>query len=291
MRVEVNGTRLWFDVDGPALVPDGASMCARPTVIVVHGGPASYDHSYLKPWFGDMTRYAQVVYLDLRDHGRSARNDPEAWSFEQCADDIRGFCDTLGIERPVVVGHSLGGMIVGLYGARHPGHAAGLILLSTMGRFDLDRLTQGFRALAGEEVAALARRDYSVDDLTDAESTRVYAAFGPHVPTDAELARRVQNPALSAHGADLLVTFDGSAQLPAVTSPTLICVGDLDPVTPVSASEELLRLLPRGVGRLEIVAGTGHFPWLDRPEALWPVLERFVLEGAGEAQTAAVTPP
>ena len=290
MRVEVNGTRLWFDVDGPALVPDGASMRGRPTVIVVHGGPASYDHSYLKPWFGDLTRSAQVVYLDLRDHGRSARHDPEAWSFEQCADDIRAFCDVLGIERPVVLGHSLGGMIVGLYGARHPGHAAGLILLSTMGRFDLDRLTEGFRSLAGDEVAALARRDYSVDDLTGEESTRVYAAFGPHVPTDEELARRVQNLALSAHGSDLLVTFDGSAQLPAVTSPTLICVGDLDPVTPVSASEELLRLLPRGVGRLEVIAGTGHFPWLDRPEALWPVLERFVLEVAGAAQTGIAAP-
>lgn len=278
MRVDVNGTRLWFDVDGSGLVPDGASMLVRPTVVVVHGGPASYDHSYLKPWFGDLTRYAQVVYVDLRDHGRSGWGDPSAWSFEQCADDIRGFCETLGIERPVVLGHSLGGMIVGLYGARHPGHAAGLILLSTMGRFDLDRLTEGFRALAGEEVAALARRDYSIDDLTEAESTRVYAAFGPHVPTDAELARRVQNLALSAHGGQLLVTFDGTARLPSVTSPTLVAVGDLDPVTPVSAARELVDLLPPGVARLGVIAGAGHFPWLDAPHALWSMIESFVRE-------------
>jgi hypothetical protein len=44
MHVEVNGTRLWFDVDGPAPVPDGSRTRQRPTVVLVHGGPGSYDH-------------------------------------------------------------------------------------------------------------------------------------------------------------------------------------------------------------------------------------------------------
>ena len=291
MLVDVNGTRLWFDVDGPALIPDGASMLERPTVILVHGGPASYDHSYLKTWFHDMTRYAQVVYLDLRDHGRSARQDPAAWSFEACADDIRGFCDALGIERPIVLGHSLGGMVVGLYGARHPGHAAGLVLLSTMGRFDLDRLTEGFRGIAGDEVAALARRDYSIDGLDEEDSSRVYAAFGPNVPSPAERARTVMNPALGPFGGKLLVRFDATAELPRITAPTLVCVGDLDPVTPVSAAEELVEVLGDGIARLAIIPGAGHFPWLDRPDVLSPVLEAFVMDVAASRQTAAATPP
>ena len=76
MHIEVNGTRLWFDVDGPSLVPEGPRMRQRPTVILVHGGPGSYDHSYFKPHFGHLAGQVQVVYLDIRDHGRSARNDP-----------------------------------------------------------------------------------------------------------------------------------------------------------------------------------------------------------------------
>lgn len=291
MLVDVNGTRLWFDVDGPSLVPDGAAMRRRPTVILIHGGPASYDHSYFKPWFGDVARYAQVVYLDLRDHGRSARNDPAAWSLEACADDIRAFCDVVGIDRPVVLGHSLGGMIVGLYGARHPGHAAGLVLLGTMGRFDLDRLVEGFRAQAGDEVAALARRAYSVDDVDEQEWDLVYAAFGPQVPSPMELARVVRNDGLGPVGGELLITFDGTTQLQNVTSPTLVCVGELDAVAPVAASEELLEILPDEIGRLAVIPGTGHFPWLDRPGALWPVLESFVLEVTASPQTAAATPP
>lgn len=72
MHVEVNGTRLcrrrWFGIragrhrDANA-ADDGA----------LHGGPGTYDHSYFKPDFMRLAREAQVVYLDLRDHGRSAR--------------------------------------------------------------------------------------------------------------------------------------------------------------------------------------------------------------------------
>ena len=76
MQVEVGGTRLWFDVDGPALVPDGSAMRQRPTVVLVHGGPGGWDHSYYKPDFAPLTEQAQVVYLDLRGHGRSERGDP-----------------------------------------------------------------------------------------------------------------------------------------------------------------------------------------------------------------------
>ena len=120
MQVEVRGTRLWFDVDGPALVPDGPAMRERPTVVLLHGGPGSFDHSYFKPDFTRLAQVAQVVYLDLRDHGRSARGDPAGWSFERCADDLQGFCDHLGIVRPVVYGHFLGGFVAMAYAVRHP---------------------------------------------------------------------------------------------------------------------------------------------------------------------------
>jgi pimeloyl-ACP methyl ester carboxylesterase len=125
MHIDVNGTRLWFDVDGPALVPDGGEMRQRPTLVLVHGGPGVYDHSYFKPDFALLAGHAQVVYLDLRGHGRSTWGDAAAWSFEACADDVRAFCDTVGIDRPIVFGHSMGGPIVLLYGARYPGMRPG----------------------------------------------------------------------------------------------------------------------------------------------------------------------
>jgi pimeloyl-ACP methyl ester carboxylesterase len=71
MRVDVNGTRLWFDVDGPLVATDEARVWERPTVVLVHAGPGSFDHSYFKPDFARLAGQTQVVHLDLRGHGRS----------------------------------------------------------------------------------------------------------------------------------------------------------------------------------------------------------------------------
>lgn len=276
MHIEVNGTRLWFDVDGSALVPDGPRMCRRPTVVLVHGGPGGYDHSYFKPHFSQLADRVQLVYVDLRDHGRSARHDPAQWSFEVCADDLRAFCDSLGIDRPIVLGHSMGGFVAMLYGARHPGHAGALVLQSTMARFDLERLVDGFRRVAGDEVADLARRDYSGDDVTDAEWARVFAAFGPAVPSPDELARRLGNPDLGVPGMRVFRELDVVADLARITCPTLVCVGQVDPVTPEAASREIAGALAAGVGRLEVIDGAGHFPWLDQPDRYWSVVTTFL---------------
>jgi proline iminopeptidase len=280
MRVHVNGTKLWFDVEGASLVPEGSSMRPRPTVVVVHGGPGSYDHSYFKPHFTTLAEIAQVVYVDLRSHGRSERHDPMAWSFELCADDLGAFCDTLEISGPVVFGHSMGGIIAMLYGARHPNHAAALILQSTMARFDLPRMVAGFRRIAGDEVAELVRRDYGGDSVSDDEWAEVFTAFGPHLPTDDELARRVQHAELGPPGMDRLRALDAVDQLGRIVCPTLVCVGGLDPVTPVPASEEIVAGLPPGLGRLEVLDGAGHFPWLDVPDRYWTLIRSFITDAA-----------
>jgi pimeloyl-ACP methyl ester carboxylesterase len=270
MRIHVNGTTLWYEVEGST----------GPTLILLHGGPGSFDHTYFKPWFSRLAERMQVVYVDLRGHGRSAWGDAATWSFEACADDIPAFCDALGIEHPVVLGHSMGGFIAILYGSRHPGHAGGLVLLSTLARFDLDRLVEGFRREAGDEVAVLARRDYAGEDITDDESARVFAAFGPNVPSEEELARRVKNPAVNETGGRLLMELDLLAELPIITSPTLVCVGSADPLA-ASAADEMLDNLRPGVGRLEVFDEAGHFPWLDSPDRVFKVIGDFTDESFG----------
>ena len=277
MQVEVNGTRLWFDVDGPALVPDGASMRPRPTVVLLHGGPGGYDHSYFKPHFSALTAHAQVVYIDLRDHGRSARHDPSTWSFEVCADDVHALCQHLAIERPIVFGHSMGGIVAMLYGARHPEQPGALVLQSTLARFDLERLVEGFRSAGGDEVAALARRAYDGGDVTDDEWRRVFACFGPCVPDADVLARRRMNVDVGECGMVLLRRLDVVTELARITCPTLVCVGDLDAVTPPASSDEIMAALRPGAGTLAVVPGAGHFPWLDDATAYWPVVVGFVL--------------
>ncbi|HEY7397104.1 MAG TPA: alpha/beta hydrolase [Gaiellaceae bacterium] len=278
MHADVNGTRLWFDVTGAALVPDGAELRERPTVVLVHGGPGVYDHSYFKPDFDRLAEHAQVVYLDLRGHGRSTWGDASAWTFEACADDVRAFCDALGIESPIVLGHSMGGPVVLLYGARHPGHAAGLVVQSGFARWDPPRMVEGFRRVAGDEVAEIAGRSYSGEEVSDEEWAHVFVAFGPHRPAAEREEHTPKNLELNVHGMKLIRRLDIVDQLARVTSPTLVSVGELDPVTPLAAAEEIAGALPQGVARLDVVPGAGHFTWLDAPERYWPAIVEFVTD-------------
>jgi pimeloyl-ACP methyl ester carboxylesterase len=70
MRVKVDDARLFFDVDGAQLRPDGPRMRQVPTLLLLHGGPG-FDHSIWKPRFAELTDVAQVVFLDHRGNGRS----------------------------------------------------------------------------------------------------------------------------------------------------------------------------------------------------------------------------
>ena len=278
MEVVANGLRLWFDVDGAGLVPDGGAMRQRPVVVLLHGGPGSFDHSYFKPDFARLAEVAQVVYLDLPGHGRSEWGDPARWSFELCADAVRDFLDALALSRPVVYGHSLGGFVAMLCAARHPARVGSLVLQSTCARFELARVVEAFRRAGGDEVAAIAARAYGGEraSVTAEEWARCWKAFGPWVLGERERARTLVNADLNPIGMELLRSFDALDQASRIECPTLVCVGELDPVTPVSAARELADALPNGIGRLAVIAGAGHFTWKDAPDEYWPLLADFV---------------
>src|SRR5258708_33618649 len=77
-------------------------------------------------------------------------------------DDVRAFCDTLGITRPIVLRASFGGMVALAYATRHPDHPSRLVLISTeaAGGTHLDRRVALFERFRGPEGGALARRRF-----------------------------------------------------------------------------------------------------------------------------------
>ena len=75
---------------------------------------------------------------------------------------------------------------------------------------------------------------------------------------------------------ELIRRLDIVDQLSRVDSPTLVSVGELDPVTPVAAAEEIVRALPERIAQLEVIDGAGHFTWMDAPERFWPMIIEFI---------------
>ena len=156
MFLTVNGARIFFDVVGSQLVPDGPRMTERPSLLVLHGGPG-FDHSLMRPYFDRFADTHQVIFIDHRGNGRSG-GARDTWRLAQWGDDIAVFCDTLGIVKPVVLGLSFGGMVAMSYGIRHPHHPSRLVLSSTAARLNLEATYAMMAKLGGPEAATIARQ-------------------------------------------------------------------------------------------------------------------------------------
>jgi len=79
MRAKIRDTKIYFDVEGAGLVPEGAAMRERPVAFLSHGGPGA-DHTGFKPVLSPLAAHMQLVYFDHRGHGRSARSDPATYT-------------------------------------------------------------------------------------------------------------------------------------------------------------------------------------------------------------------
>ena len=157
MRVQVGDIKMFFDVEGAKLRPDGPKMRELPTLLLLHGGPGG-DHSSFKPQYAALTDVAQVVYLDHRGQGRTDRSTPETWNLARWADDLKAFCDAMEVERPIVLGVSFGGFVAIAYATRYPDHPAKLVLCSTRaGRPEPAREAMVFERLGGKPAGSVSR--------------------------------------------------------------------------------------------------------------------------------------
>ena len=285
MKISVSDIQLYIDIDGFGLVPDGPVMRTRPCVILVHGGPG-FDHTIQKAFASQLAEFAQVICYDQRGHGRSDRSSPEHWTLAQWADDIVLLCEALGIEKPVVLGSSFGGIVVQEYAARHPAHAGKLILHCTTPHFNLARIAAKFETLAGPEARRVAEALWT--DPGNPDLLGPYTEFCmPHYNV-----RRRDPAATSSWGIptpDVLShfyafgqeghNFDFRDSLKHVTCPTLVMGGEEDPICPIEDSEDIADALPEGLVRFRRFPACGHGLNWDDPEGFHRAVREFVLEG------------
>lgn len=280
MFVPVNGVRLFVEVLGPKLVPDGPRMRERPTIVALHGGPS--DHAHMRELAGPLADVAQLILYDHRGCGRSEHGDPELWNMAQWGDDVRGLCDALGVERPIVIGASFGGFVAQSYAVRHPTHAEKLAFIVTGPRMDLAMSIEGFRRQGGDAAArafeAMAREPSPATFAEFMANCRALYSWRRVVDQDLG-ARAITNATLAArflrHSDPPL--FDFRAELAKVTRPVLILGGDEDPIMPPPFQDELEAALTAAPVRRIRFEKAAHFLQLDAPETYFAALREFIV--------------
>jgi pimeloyl-ACP methyl ester carboxylesterase len=271
VKVAVNGIELFFDVEGAKVRPDGPWMRDRPTVILLPTGPG-VDHSLYKEHVGpSLAEVAQVVYLDLRGAGRSDWSSPEHWTLETWVDDLTRFCEALELQRPVLLGTGIGGVVAVRQAAERPDLVDRLVLVSTVARYSHTRSIAEFDRLGGSEAGEVAAR-YFADptELNFAEFMRICVPLYSRTPIPADAIARIEmNLALTAHwDATSARDFDVRPEAARIQCPVLVLAGEDDPSTTIAGIEELVEALPARLVHYERDADTGHGVFRDRPEAI-----------------------
>jgi proline iminopeptidase len=285
MRANVNGTEIYFDVDGPHLGVHGLQLRARPTLVALHGGPG-FDHGYLKPGLGPLRESAQIVYVDLRGQGRSGRPQLDSCTLEQMADDVAALCAHVGIERPVVFGHSAGGFVALHLALRHPELTCGLILCDTLPTHvpiddDVPRPTLASRA--DPEVLAASNRMFG-GDMSPESLAEFSAKVGPFYSGPSHMDVPGQILGLSGMSVDLMQyyfsklapRYDLRSRLGEIKVPTLVITGRHDWVCPPAASRAMARAIPNA--KLVELAESGHFGFSEEPALFQAAVRAFLAE-------------
>lgn len=283
MFVQINGAKLYFDVEGMGLVPNGPEMRANPTLVLLHGGPG-FDHTIYKPAFSALADIAQIIYLDHRGNGRSKGGSPETWSLAQWGDDVKDFCDVLGIERPIVFGASFGGFVAQSYATRHPNHPRKLILASTAANIDFPTIFAAFERIGGPQARDVAEA-YWLNPTAEGRAKYIEGCLPLYFrrPADPNVLKRaiVKNDvALKFNGpGNEHGRMDFRAALARISCPVLVLAGDQDPIAPLPFSETIAQHLPKQLVRFERFAGCGHGVVFDDPMRAFGVMREFIMSG------------
>ena len=213
---DVNGLHLYYETFGSG----------KP-LILLHGGLGSgWMFGPIIPAFTGAGR--QVITVDLQGHGQTADIDRPI-DVRLMADDIAALIDRLGLDRPDVLGYSLGGGVALFLGVKHPEKIGQLILVSA--NVTRDAIPAEMLAQQGQLTAAAA------EFMKDTPMYKLYERVAPRPEDFPRLLDKI--------GASMAKDFDYSEEVRGIRVPTMFVAADAD-MAPPSHYVEVFELLDGG---------------------------------------------
>ena len=251
-------------------------------IVLAHGGWMSAD--MWEPQVDFLADRYRVLTYDIRGHGRTGGTDEPTYSIDRFVDDLRALVERLSLDRPVLCGLSLGGMIAQTYAHRYPDAVQGLVLAGSMQSFPplpITRLQQEIlfpRSALYPSMYAIGARSYFRLLL---QGIRFARGGRPWLTLDDDVRRYAMRdvgrlaPGEFVKIFDAMYDFDTRDGL-AITVPTLVLTGDHE-AAPVVAQGDRLAETIENASRAT-VPDAGHLSNLDNPEAFNRALDRFLAD-------------
>lgn len=243
-------------------------------ILALHGG-LGFDHTLFRPWLDPLAEHSQLVYHDFRGNGRSVPPaDPEHWRPESLASDVEKLRQGLGLDRVVLLGHSVGSHIALTYARAYPEHVAGLIICSGAPVMDFmqDVNAEVVRRATPAQLASVTRL-FTAVDLSDegfrTDFLTILPLYFVNVPSAVvEVATDHLRPCAAAwmwFRDNVLFNYTSLPWLSEISAPVLILVGGDDFLAPVGPCGDRWKQ-HLAAAELHVLEGTGHLPFAEAPE-------------------------
>ena len=252
-------------------------------LLLIHG--ITLQARIWAPQLNTLADRYRVLAMDVRGHGRSTAGE-EGFGRQIAARDVKAVLDSFDLRGAVVVGHSMGGMILMEFAGDFPDEldkrVAGLVFMNTAAYQLAPKPVLPIAKALGKRVRtrydsgrSIPHRAMGDDDLSWV-LTRL--AFGAHPSAKAvdevrKCGAEVPQSTLLPSGIDLL-DHDARRALAATHTPSMVLVGSRDLLTPVYAARRIARFLP--MTRFEVLQGAGHQLMQERPAEVARLLDEFV---------------
>lgn len=258
-------------------------------VLLAHSGGPGMD---ARDWddFGRIDEFVTVVAIHPRGSGLSGPAAGDAYLLPDYAADLQALRLHLGVDKPIIMGWSHGGMVAMQFAFTYPDFLSKLILFDTTAYFgeflgDLKAAVQEFKDEPWFETSfAALQAEWDGNYETDEDMSRLWAEemkfyfrkFDERAAAYHERTRDlpIRIPPLRTFNEKEAATMDLRPQLGKITVPTLVIVGRHDFITNVAMAEEMVKHIPDA--RLEIFEDSGHFALVEEPEKFYRVIKEFV---------------
>jgi 3-oxoadipate enol-lactonase len=244
-----------------------------PPLLLVHAFPL--DRGMWRGQLDGLAAHARVVAIDLPGFGATppALSGQRALTMDAMADHVVAVAESLGMDRFICAGLSMGGYVALALARRHRAHLMGLALLDTRAEPDSpearkSRHEDADRVLA-EGVGFLAQRQLPKLLAPRTLAERADLAAG------AELMMRRSTPAGVASALrGLAERRDARPDCAKIDCPTLVVVGAEDVITPPPLARALAQAIPGA--QLAVIPNAGHLAAYEQPEATNVALRKLI---------------
>lgn len=231
-------------------------------VVLLHGGLAS--STMMKVFVPALSKHFRILTPDLRGHGKT-NNPGSQFSYRLLAHDLAEFISHLELDQPFVCGWSDGGQIALELGMQYPTLAKGLLVGAAW--FKFSESYQNFLRFLGIEAAGQVNYEQ-----TEKAVPQLVAALRSRHEPGPEYWKELLQQISTMWWTSLDYT---AADFERITIPTLIVVGDRDPVVPVEEAVEMYRLIPKA--ELAIAPYTDHGLPRTNPDTFTALTLSFLL--------------